>query len=178
MTLSFTRAAVGSTNPVKIAAVRAGLAALAPGCAVVAFDVPSGVDDQPFGDAATRAGATLRARNALAASGADVAFGLEGGVELDGGRVWLLSWVAAIDASGREGLASGLRMLLPPSFAEGLRAGVELGSLVDRLFGVTHSKMESGAIGLLTDGAVSRTDAFADLVAMSLAPWIHPDRYR
>jgi non-canonical (house-cleaning) NTP pyrophosphatase len=119
-----------------------------------------------------------RARKALIASGADIGFGLEGGVALDGEHVWLLSWVAAIDQAGREGYGSGLRMLLPPAFAAGLRAGEELGVLVDRLFGVTDSKTASGAIGLLTDGFVSRTDAFADLVAMSLAPWIHPDHYR
>ena len=133
---------------------------------------------QSFGDVATRSGALERARKALTASGADIAFGLEGGVELDGERVWLLSWVAAIDPAGREGYASGLRMLLPPSLGAGLRAGVELGTLVDALFEVHDSKSASGAIGLLTDGAVSRTDAFADLVAMSLAPWIHPDHYR
>ena len=178
MTLRFTRAAIGSTNPAKVAAVRAALATLAPGCAVIPLDAPSGVGHQPFGDQATRTGALERARTALSASGADIAFGLEGGVELDGDRVWLLSWVAAIDPAGRLGYASGLRMLLPPSLAAGLRDGVELGSLVDLLFGVKDSKTGSGAIGLLTDGAVSRTDAFADLVAMSLAPWIHPDRYR
>lgn len=158
--------------------MREALAALAPGCAIVPFDVPSGVGSQPFGDAATRAGALERARTALIVSGADVAFGLEGGVELDAERVWLLSWVAAIDPAGREGFASGLRMLLPPSLAAGLRAGAELGDLVDALFAVKDSKSASGAIGLLTAGAVSRTDAFADLVAMSLAPWIHPDHYR
>jgi non-canonical (house-cleaning) NTP pyrophosphatase len=49
---------------------------------------------------------------------------------------------------------------------------------VDQLFGVKDSKSASGAIGLLTAGVVSRADAFADLVAMSLAPWIHPDHYR
>ena len=178
MTLPFARAAIGSANPAKVAAVRQALAALAPGCAVEALDVPSGVGHQPFGDTATRAGALERARKALVATGADIAFGLEGGVQLEAERVWLLSWVAAIDPSGREGYASGLRMLLPPALADGLRAGVELGTLVDRLFGVTDSKTASGAIGLLTDGAVSRTDAFADLVAMSLAPWIHPDHYR
>ena len=178
MTLRFRQAAVGSTNPAKVAAVREALAKLAPGCAVVPLDVPSGAGSQPFGDGATRAGALERARNALTRSSADIAFGLEGGVELDGERVWLLSWVAAIDRSGREGYASGLRMLLPPSLAQGLRAGTELGTLVDALFGVTDSKTASGAIGLLTAGAVSRTDAFADLVAMSLAPWIHPDHYR
>ena len=178
MRLTFARAAIGSTNPAKVRAVQQALATLAPGCAVVALAVPSGVGQQPFGDVATRAGALARARSALVTSGADIAFGLEGGVELDGPRVWLLSWVAAVDPSGREGYASGLRMLLPPSLASGLRAGDELGTLDDGLFGVTDSKTASGAIGLLTDGAVSRTDAFADLVAMSLAPWIHPDHYR
>jgi inosine/xanthosine triphosphatase len=178
VTLPFYRAAIGSTNPAKVAAVTEALATLAPSCAVEAVSVPSGVGHQPFGDGATRSGALERARKALVASGADIAFGLEGGVELDGPRVWLLSWVAAIDPAGREGYASGLRMLLPPSLAAGLRAGEELGTLVDQLFGVKNSKTASGAIGLLTAGAVSRTDAFADLVAMSLAPWIHPDHYR
>jgi len=178
VTLAFGRAAIGSTNPAKVAAVREALAALAPRCALSAVDVPSGAGRQPFGDTATRAGALERARRALATTGADIAFGLEGGVELDGPRLWLLSWVAAIDPAGREGYASGLRMLLPASLADGLRAGEELGTLVDQLFGVKDSKTASGAIGLLTAGAVSRTDAFADLVAMSLAPWIHPDHYR
>lgn len=177
MPLGFRRAALGSTNPAKIAAVRAALARLAPDCVVEPLATASDQGHQPFGDDATRAGAEARARKALAASGADVAFGLEGGVELDGDRVWLLSWVAAIDPTGRTGYASGLRMLLPPSLGAGLRAGLELGTLIDALFGVTDSKTQSGAIGLLTEGAVSRTDAFADLVAMSLAPWLHPDRY-
>ena len=178
VTLAFGRAAIGSTNPSKVAAVRGALATLAPRCAVMPVAVPSGVGRQPFGDVATRAGALERACKALTATGADIAFGLEGGVELDGARVWLLSWVATIDPAGKEGYASGLRMLLPPALGAGLRAGEELGTLVDGLFGVTDSKTASGAIGLLTAGAVSRTDAFADLVAMSLAPWIHPDHYR
>jgi len=82
-----------------------------------------------------------------------------------------------VDRAGRTGYASGLRMLLPPSLRTGLQAGIELGTLIDALFGVQDSKSASGAIGLLTAGAVSRTDAFADLVAMSLAPWIHPEKY-
>ena len=178
MTLTFRRAAVGSTNPAKIAAVREALGKLAPRCVVIARDVRSGAGAQPFGDGATRAGAVERARRALATSDADIGFGLEGGVELDGERVWLLSWVAAVDPTGREGYASGLRMLLPPALANGLRGGTELGTLIDDLFGVKDAKSASGAIGLLTAGAVSRTDAFADLVAMSLAPWIHPHHYR
>ena len=64
--------------------------------AVTYFGYRDGYEDQPFGDVATRSGALERARNAILSTGADVAFGLEGGVELEGERVWLLSWVAAV----------------------------------------------------------------------------------
>jgi non-canonical (house-cleaning) NTP pyrophosphatase len=48
-------AAVGSTNPVKLAAARAVLARAFPACAVRAVAAPSGVPDQPWGDDETAA---------------------------------------------------------------------------------------------------------------------------
>jgi inosine/xanthosine triphosphatase len=177
MPLRYRRAAVGSTNPAKIEAVRLALARLAPGCALDAVDVPSGVSAQPIGDQATREGARNRARAALAATGADVAFGLEGGVINEPPLVWLVSWVAAVASDGRQGDASGLRMLLPKTVAERLAAGDELGTVIDHLFAVRASKQQAGAIGLLTEGFVSRTEAFADLVAMACAPLLRPDLY-
>jgi inosine/xanthosine triphosphatase len=178
MPLSFSRAAVGSTNPAKLEAVQRALSRLAPGCSVAGVEVPSGVRAQPFGDAETRAGARARAATALAASGADVAFGLEGGVIFEGDAPWLVSWVAAVDRDGRVGEASGLRMPLPVSATARLRAGDELGDVIDALFDTKLSKQHAGAIGLLTEGFVSRTDAFADLVAMACAPFLRPDLYR
>jgi inosine/xanthosine triphosphatase len=177
MPLPYTRAAVGSTNPAKLEAVHRALARLAPGCAVEGVEVPSGVGKQPFGEEDTRRGAMARAQAALARCGADVAFGLEGGVILEGDRPWLVSWVAVIDGSGRSGEASGLRMPLPQSAAARLRSGEELGEVIDALFDVHLSKQQAGAIGLLTEGFVSRTDAFADLVAMACAPLLRPDLY-
>ena len=175
--LAYARAAVGSTNPAKVEAVRRVLATLAPTCAVLPVDARSDAGPQPFGEEATRAGALARAAAALAATGAEIAFGLEGGVILEGKGVWLTSWVVALDGAGRSGSASGLRMELPPRLAAGLREGRELGDLVDGLFGVREAKRHAGAIGLLTVGLVSRTDAFADLVAMALAPFLRPDLY-
>lgn len=175
--LSYGRAAVGSTNPAKIEAVRRALARLAPGCALEPVDVPSGVGRQPFGDEETRRGASGRAASALAVSGADVAFGLEGGVIFEPGGPWLVSWVAVVDRHGRHGEASGLRMPLPRVVASRLREGGELGDVIDALFETTMSKQHTGAIGLLTEGFVSRTDAFADLVAMACAPLLRPDLY-
>lgn len=177
MPLSVARAAVGSTNPAKLQAVHRALARLAPGCAIEAVAVRSSVGDQPFGDEETRRGALLRARSALEASGADVAFGLEGGVIFELDVPWLVSWVAAVTREGWTGEASGLRMPLPPSVTARLRAGAELGDLIDELFSVSASKQHAGAVGLLTEGFVSRTDAFADLVAMACAPLLRPDLY-
>lgn len=177
MPISIAKAAVGSTNPAKLEAVHRALARLAPGCTVEGVTVATGVSDQPFGDEETRKGALRRAEAALQATDADVAFGLEGGVIFEGERPWLVSWVAALARDGRRGEASGLRMPLPPSVAERLRAGVELGTIIDDLFAVTASKQHAGAVGLLTEGTVSRTDAFADLVAMACAPLLRPDLY-
>ncbi len=95
----------------------------------------------------------------------------------EGEDPWLVSWVAVVDRDGREGEASGLRMALPASAAARLRAGDELGDVVDALFDTRLSKQQAGAIGLLTEGFVSRTDAFADLVAMACAPLLRPDLY-
>ena len=177
MPLAYARAAVGSTNPAKLEAVHRALARLAPGCSVEGVDVPSGVRAQPFGDEETRLGAIRRAHSALAQSGADVAFGLEGGVIFEGEVPWLVSWVAVVDRDGRSGEASGLRMPLPRIAASRLRSGDELGDVIDGLFDVHLSKQQAGAIGLLTEGFVSRTDAFADLVAMACAPLLRPDLY-
>ena len=61
--------AVGSKNPVKVNSVRNAFAANFPGSdlEVVGYSVPSGVDDQPWGDVQTRQGALNRAENALGA---------------------------------------------------------------------------------------------------------------
>jgi inosine/xanthosine triphosphatase len=175
MPLSYLRAAVGSANPAKLEAVHRALARLAPGCTVEASPVAGPA--QPIGDAETRLGAIVRARAALEASGADVAFGLEGGVIFAGDEPWLVSWVAVVDRDGRRGEASGLRMPLPAAATAKLRTGVELGDIIDALFDTRLAKQHAGAIGLLTEGFVSRTDAFADLVAMACAPLLRPDLY-
>jgi inosine/xanthosine triphosphatase len=175
--LSFRTAAVGSTNPAKVEAVRRVLARLAPACTLEAVDVPSGVGAMPLGEAEVRAGALARARAALERTGAEVTFGLEGGAILDGDQAWLTAHVVALTRDGQLGEAAWGRMLLPRIAAERIRAGNELGDIIDDLFGRKESKRQSGAVGLLTEGTVSRTDAFADLVAMACAPLLHRDLY-
>ena len=78
------RVAVGSKNPVKVAAVRQAFFRAFPDrpLVCVGHDVPSGVPDQPWGRDETQSGALQRARGAcMAETGADYAVGIEGGVE-------------------------------------------------------------------------------------------------
>jgi inosine/xanthosine triphosphatase len=175
--LPFRSAVIGSTNPAKVEAVRRILGQLAPACTLEAIDVPSGVGAMPLGEAAVRAGADARARAALERTGAEVAFGLEGGAILDGHDAWLTGHVVAVTRDGRVGEAAWGRMLLPHVAAERLRGGEELGDIIDDLFKRKESKRQAGAIGILTEGAMSRTDAFAYLVAMACAPFLHPELY-
>lgn len=177
MPLPFRTAAVGSTNPAKVEAVRRILGQLAPECVLEAIDVPSGVGAMPLGELAVRAGAETRARGALERTGAEIAFGLEGGAILDASDAWLTGHVVAVTHDGRLGEAAWGRMLLPRVAAERLRSGEELGDIIDDLFARKESKRQAGAIGILTEGAMSRTDAFAYLVAMACAPFLHPELY-
>ncbi|HET9423778.1 MAG TPA: inosine/xanthosine triphosphatase [Gemmatimonadaceae bacterium] len=165
--------AVGSKNPVKLAAVRAVLLRLAPGMQVEPIAVASGVPDQPFGDEETIRGARARARAAREALDADFGVGLEGGVvEMPDGTMRTCAWAAVVSRGGRHGVGGSLAMPLPDSVATLIRDGVELGHAMDRLTGRTNTKHGAGAVGVLTAGLVDRQAAYEVLVAYACAPFL------
>jgi inosine/xanthosine triphosphatase len=165
------RVAVGSTNPVKLAAARAVITRVAPQAAVEAIAVPSGVRDQPFGDDETIAGALERARAARAALDADFGVGLEGGVvEMPDGSMRTCAWAAVVSRSGRHGVGGSLAMPLPDAVAKLIRGGMELGHAMDALTGDTNTKHKGGAVAILTAGLVDRQAAYEVLVAYALTP--------
>lgn len=169
-------AIVGSTNRVKVGAVAAVLARAGITAEVRGVSVPSGVRDQPFGDAETIEGARARACAALAATpGAHLAVGLEGGcVELPDGGLRTCAWAVAVDAAGREGIGGSLSMPLPPEVARLVREGAELGHAMDAVSGGTDTKTNAGAVGILTAGLIDRQRAYESLVTYALAPWLAP----
>jgi inosine/xanthosine triphosphatase len=170
--------AVGSANPVKVAAVRAVMARVAPQARIEAVTVPSTVRDQPIGDDETIRGALARARGAREAAGADLGVGLEGGVvELNTDHsLRTCAWAAVIDPSGRQGVGGSLAMPLPPRVAELIREnGLELGLAMDRITGEYNTKHRQGAVGVLTAGLVDRQAAYEVLVTYALAPFLSPE---
>ena len=167
------RIAVGSTNPVKLAAARAVMTRLVSPVTIESVAVASGVPDQPFGDEETIRGALERARAARARLDADFGIGLEGGVvEMPDGTMRTCAWAAVVSRSGRHGVGGSLAMPLPDSVAELVRGGMELGHAMDHITGETNTKHKGGAVAILTHGLVDRQAAYEVLVAYACAPFL------
>jgi inosine/xanthosine triphosphatase len=163
--------AVGSTNPVKIGAVRAVLERIAPHATVEGVAVESGVPDQPWGDDETIRGAIARARAAREALDADWGVGIEGGViDADGTTVRTCAWAAIVGRDGKPGVGGSLSLELPPQVGILVRGGMELGHAMDAVTGQHDVKRGVGAVGVLTAGLVTRQGAYETLVAYALVP--------
>jgi inosine/xanthosine triphosphatase len=171
------RVVVGSTNPVKIAAVAAVLARCACTATVEGIAVPSGVRDQPEGDAETIRGAMQRAAAVLRETNADLAVGLEGGIVEEDGQMRTCAWAAVASRDGRTGVGGSLAMPLPARVAALVREGVELGHAMDRVTGGHDTKRGAGAVGILTAGLVDRQRAYESLVTYALARFLASDLY-
>lgn len=173
------RVGVGSTNPVKVAATEEALASLV-GVVVEPVPVESGVSEQPRGEDETIAGARNRAHNVLEAGDYDLGVGIEGGVApLDAktgpDALLLVMWAVVTDGS-TVGYGSGPRLVLPDAVAKQVRAGEELGPVMDALLGTGGVAENQGAAGVLTGNAITRTEALKAAVAGALGPFV-TDRY-
>ena len=171
------RIAVGSTNPVKIDAVREVFGEVFGDVEVIGEEVGSGVSKQPFGDEVIR-GAEDRAKKAIKLVDADYGVGIEGGVMKLGGRWYNLGFVIIINKEGKMGTGTSGWFECSPSILEKLKKGKELGEVIDELTGRKDTKMQGGAIGLFTRGKVSRKDLYKHGVFMALIPFTASDFLR
>ncbi len=170
--------AVGSLNPVKIAAARAVLHRLYPQAEVEGVEVDSGVAAMPLTEAEEIAGARRRARAAHRRAGASLGIGFEGGAAVFQGRLMTSAWAAVYDGE-KFGLGGGGHLLLPPAVDRMIREEkLELGTAIDRLTGGENTKQKAGAIGVLTGGLSSRREAYESILIYALAPFISPHWYR
>lgn len=171
------RVAIGSTNPVKVAATRRVIWHFWPTAEIIPVQVPSGVAPQPWGIAETVEGARGRALRARAAVDADLGVGMEGGIEEipEAGGVFLSGWAAVATREGRVYFGSGGRAPLPPTLVEAISQGEELGPAMDALSGLEDTKHTVGSVGILTRGFVERESQFAVALAYALAPLLHPE---
>ena len=172
---------VGSTNPVKINAVKASVNEKFPEMEVIGREVESGIQVQPMTDEETKNGAINRAKNVLALGQADypneelLGIGLEGGVTEIDGRLWSTVWVAVVDQEGQLYLANGARFPVPGIIADPIRGGEEMGPVVNKIVGGHNIRQKEGMIGVITKNFVHRTEEYTGIAKMALGLWYGRD---
>ncbi|XJZ26520.1 DUF84 family protein [Bacillota bacterium Lsc_1132] len=155
---------IGSKNPAKIKAVKNAFQEKM--TELISIDIPSGVNEQPFSDEETIQGAINRARNALKTGGGDIGIGLEGGVQETNQGLMLCNWGALATSELDPFIAGGARVLLPEEIADRLRAGEELGPVMDDYAKKQNVRKTEGAIGIFTNGRINRADMFTHIMSM------------
>ncbi len=169
--------AVGSTNPVKIQATWHSIQRIWPNAEVTGVAVASGVRAQPLGDDEAIEGAVNRARAACQQTGSDLGIGLEGNTTETPHGLFVTGWAAAVDRDGTVGIGGSGRFRLPPALVVGVRQGEELGDLIDAWAGQQNTKQQQGAVGIITNGLISRTAALETAVIFALTRFLNPHHY-
>lgn len=172
------RIVVASKNPVKLEAVREGLSAFIPEVfELIGVSVESGVANQPMSEVETLKGASNRVMRAMNQfPGHDYYVGLEGGVERHTSGLMAFAWMV-ISNGEKIGKARTASFFLPPEVAKLVHEGMELGHADDVVFRKNNSKQQNGAIGLLTNDAITRKSLYLPAVQMAFIPFLNPELY-
>lgn len=173
------RIVVASKNPIKITATLEGFRSIFPeeDFEVTGISVPSGVADQPFSDSETLTGALNRANAAYSCDHtAHFWVGIEGGVEDKGSEMEAFAWVV-VRSRTMVGKGKSGTFFLPKQVTNLIKEGMELGKADDIVFGMTNSKQECGAVGILTRNVINRTELYKNATILSLIPFRNTELY-
>lgn len=154
---------IGTRNPAKTSAVKEGFSTMTD-VEFIEIDVSSEVSAQPFSDEETMTGAINRAKNALAAGKGDIGIGLEGGVKQTEHGLFVCNWGALVLRDGRTYIGGGASIPLPTEVADALLEGEELGPVMDRYANKKNVRHHEGAIGVFTNGRITRQKMFAHVI--------------
>ncbi|MGG1675953.1 DUF84 family protein [Neobacillus sp. NRS-1170] len=162
---------IGSKNLAKITAVKNSF--LNQDAEYISMDIPSGVNAQPFSDEETIRGAVNRAVEALNQGNGDIGIGLEGGVQETSQGLLICNWGALASKDKAPIIAGGARVLLPEEIAVRLRAGEELGPVMDDYANKKNVRKHEGAIGIFTNGLVNRVEMFTHVMNLLIGQYTY-----
>ena len=171
---------IASNNPVKIKATMNGFQKMFPDdeFKIEAVTVSSGVKDQPTTNEEILLGARNRVKNAFELTAyADYWVGIEGGIEEKNGEMAAFAWIV-IKSNELSGKSKSGTFFLPTNIAKMIREGKEMGLVNDIIFKKKNSKQESGAIGILTQNVIDRTQLYEHAIILALVPFKNVDIYR
>jgi inosine/xanthosine triphosphatase len=165
------KVAIGTTNPAKVQAIQKAFQEQYGEVHFQCLKTDSHVSEQPLSDQETIEGALNRAKNVLKAADSDVGIGLEGGVSESLYGMFVCNWGALVDLDGNEIIGGGARISLPNEISRELKAGKELGPLMDEYTQRTGIRKKEGAIGVFTNSLMTREDMFRHVVGLLIGQW-------
>ncbi len=163
---------IASYNPVKIKATLNGFKKMFTyeQFEIASVAVSSYVSDQPTSNNETLLGAKNRVNSAFeSAPDADFWVGIEGGIEEVNGEMAAFAWVV-IKSKQLIGKSKSGTFFLPKNVAKMIREGKEMGLVNDIIFKQKNSKQNNGAIGILTQNIIDRTQLYEHAIILALVP--------
>lgn len=162
---------IATNNRAKTKAVETVGRLYYPNAIFINQDVPSLVSDQPMSNEVTRQGAINRAKHAMDILDGTFSIGLEGGVQEIDGTMYICNWGALAIKTGEVFTATGAGVPLPDEIAEQLRAGGELGPIMDVYTNKQGIRHNEGAIGVFTNGIIKRNDMFEHIMLLLIGQY-------
>ncbi len=172
------KVAVGSTNKVKVDAVRNIFAQAFGLVDVVSVEPRQSVEKQPMEERVVE-GAIERAKYAISQAKADFGVGVEAGLFYNGAlkKHLDIQYCAIVDSSGHMTVGHGPGFEYPPDVMKAVLEGKTVGDTMSMLTGIENIGHRSGSIGYLSDGMIDRTSLTEISILMAMIPRIRPELY-
>jgi inosine/xanthosine triphosphatase len=172
------RVAVGSTNKVKVDAVRNVFTQSFGLVEVRGTETDQTAGKQPLGEK-TIEGAIQRARQAIGHEKTDFGVGIEAGLFFNKvlGKYLDIQYCAIVDSSGRMTVGHGPGFEYPPEVIAEVLKGRTVGDTMSRITEIEDIGHKMGSVGYLSDGLIDRTSLTEIAVLMALIPRIRPELY-
>ncbi len=172
------KVAVGSTNKVKVDAVRNVFTQAFGLVEIKSVEPEQEVPRQPL-ETKTIEGAIQRARSALVKGGADFAVGIEAGLFYNQvlKKFLDIQYCAIVDSGGRMTVGHGPGFEYPPEVVANVLKGGTVGDTMSEITGIESIGHKMGSVGYLSDGMIDRTSLTEIAVLMALIPRIRKELY-
>jgi inosine/xanthosine triphosphatase len=167
---------IASKNPVKINATQKAFEdVFTDRFEFEGISADSLVSDQPMSNDETLKGAINRLQN-IQHLEADYLVSIEGGVDLLDSNYEAFAWIVISDKQ-KIGKAKTATFPLTLKISNLIKEGYELGDADDMVFKRSNSKQKNGAVGILTDNLINRTDYYAHAIILALIPFRNSKLY-
>jgi len=172
------RVSVGSTNKVKVDAVRNIFTQAFGLVEVLSVEPDMTIPSQPF-EERTIQGAIQRARSAIEKTKTDFAVGIEAGLFYNKvlRRHLDIQYCAIIDSSGKMTVGHGPGFEYPPEVVKAVLEGGTVGDTMSKITEIEKIGHKMGSVGYLSDGMIDRTSLTEIAVLMALIPRIRKELY-